>query len=209
MRTLSVSLILSLLFVFGCKDLPESKAATLPFLGEVTMDSNTGEPVHYKAPDFELTDQHGASYSSTDVSGKIHVVDFFFTSCPTICPKMTSHLKVVQEHFKDDQRVRLLSYSIDGANDSPAVLNNYTSSYKIDADRWRLLTGNPTEIFEISRGYKVMSFEDSFQGEPNLVHDGTFVLLDGKRRIRGYYNGLDSTDTQRLISDMEILLNTL
>ncbi len=208
MKTLRALFLLSFV-VLSCKDQVANGYAVLPVLGEVTVDPVTGDTLHYKVPAFELTDQLGQRYSSGDVAGKIHVVDFFFTSCPTICPKMTAHLKVVQEHFKGDKRVGLLSYSIDGANDSPGVLNHYAGSYEIDGDQWKLLTGIPAEIFEISRGYKVMSFEDNFQGERNLVHDGTFVLLDQDRRIRGYYNGLDRNDTHRLINDMEILLNTL
>jgi protein SCO1/2 len=203
------SCILFLLPLFSCKGDAVVLSDALPILGETSVDPSTGEAVHYRAPDFVLTGQNGELFSQKDVRGKIHVVDFFFTSCPTICPQMTTHLKDVQEQFEGNDRVSILSYSIDGANDTPEVLSNYAETYGIDQKQWKLLTGNPSDIFELSRGYKVMAFDDSLGNDRNLVHDGTFVLLDSRRRIRGYYNGLDPEDTQRLISDMKILLKTL
>ena len=193
----------------GCADRSGPEDESLPILGERTTDPFTGDIVYYQAPEFNLVSQHGEAFSNADVNGKIHVVDFFFTSCPTICPKMTTHLKVVQNHFKGDSRVQMVSYSIDGGNDTPEVLNSYANAFQIDTEQWELLTGNPEQIFEVAKGYKVRAFDDSVGEQANLIHDGTFVLLDGKRRIRGYYNGLEFADTQRLIDDMEILLKKM
>ncbi|MEO0901468.1 MAG: SCO family protein, partial [Bacteroidota bacterium] len=111
--------------------------------------------------------------------------------------------------FAKNEQVEILSYSIDGLNDTPEVLKNYTRNHRIDTHQWQLITGEPSAIFQMSQAYKVMAYDDSDGTERNLIHDGTFVLVDDKNQIRGYYNGLKLKDTQRLISDMEKLLNTM
>ena len=201
MRTLSAGLnILVLLFLFGsCQNSIGDATEVPPILGQASV-----EPPKLGS----LVSQTGLSYGKLD-ERKIQVVDFFFTSCPTICPKMTTHLVEVQNHFEDHAQVEILSFSIDGKNDTPEVLKHYAQNYNINENQWKLLTGAPEDIFAISRGYKVMAYDDEFSGERNLVHDGTFVLVDYKQQIRGYYDGLDYTDTQRLISDIEKLLKML
>ena len=178
---------------------------SLPILGETTVD-HEGRTVHYRAPDFLFVDQRNQSISEEKFEGKIHVVDFFFTSCPTICPMMTTHLTQIQEHFKEDNRVGILSYSIDPQHDTPQKLEAYAQLYDIDPEKWSMLTGASTDVFELAKDYKVMAFDDSVGETPNLIHDGTFVLVDGQRRIRGYYNGLEQLDVHRLIEDIELLL---
>lgn len=209
MKIISLSLLSLLWILISCKGEEVAQSEVLPILGETSYHPESGKAVHYKAPGFSLKSQTGEMFSDAQLDGKIHVVDFFFTSCPTICPKMTSHLKEVQQHFEGNNKVEILSYSIDGETDNPQLLQNYANLYGINSQQWKLLTGNQTDIFKISKGYKVMAFDDSLRGERNLIHDGTFVLLDGERRIRGYYNGLDPRDTGRLIRDMEKLLKTL
>ena len=134
------------------------------------------------------------------------MVDFFFTSCPTICPQMTNHLKLVEQAFLQEDRVGIISISIDPKNDTPERLLEYSKNYDINTDRWNLLTGCDDIIFELAKDYKVRAFDDSSEEEINLIHDGTFVLVDGQQRIRGYYNGLEDEDTERLINDIKILL---
>ncbi len=187
---------------FSCKEKNAKLEKAPPVLGEAFLE----EGKEQEAAAF--LNQFG-TFSSTAAEGKIQVVDFFFTSCPTICPKMTRHLKEVQEHFSGNMQVEIISYSIDGLNDTPGVLANYAEAYGIDSAQWKLLTGDPELIFERSRAYKVMAVDDKSGEERNLIHDGTFVLVDAQKRIRGYYNGLDIADTQRLIKDMEYLLKTL
>ena len=194
-------LCLAALFFTCCKERKE-----LPILGETIVDPITGKEEHYNAPAFRLTNQLNEISSHDDFKDKIQVVDFFFTSCPTICPTMTSHLKMVQASFQDNEKVNLVSFTIDPERDSPQQLRKYAESYCADHGTWKFLTGNRDTIFDLSRDYKVMAHEDSEHGEEFLVHDGTFVLVDGKRHIRGYYDGLDRKDTQRLIGDIQTLL---
>ncbi|NAS11498.1 SCO family protein [Poritiphilus flavus] len=209
MKTVSLVLLSLVWLFFSCKGKGMAQSEVLPILGETSRHPVTGELVYYKAPEFSLRSQTGEAFSEQQLHGKIHVVDFFFTTCPTICPKMTSHLREVQQHFEGNDKVGILSYSIDALTDTPEVLENYAMANGIKNEQWKLLTADQTDVFEISKGYKVMAFDDSRGEERTLIHDGTFVLLDAERRIRGYYNGLDPQDTRRLIADMEKLLKGL
>ena len=119
---------------------------------------------------------------------------------------MTTHLKSVEEAFNTNDNVEIISISIDPKNDTPQRLLEYSKNYDINTNRWSLLTGCDDIIFELAKDYKVRAFDDSSDAEKNLMHDGTFVLVDGKQRIRGYYNGLDKDDTLKLINDIKILL---
>jgi protein SCO1/2 len=197
------NIVLGLLFlmVVSC-----GQRVELPILGETSVDPYTGDLVHYKAPDFQMKNQLNSVSHRDAYNGKVHVVDFFFTSCPTICPQMTNHLKRVEEAYAKEDRVSILSYSIDPVTDTPERLKAYAEEYDIDDSKWALLTGGKEEVLELAKGYKVRAFDDSLGEERNLIHDGTFVLIDGRHRIRGYYNGLDEKDTQRLITDIARLL---
>ena len=180
--------------------------AKLPILGESSVDPGTGMLVHYKAPKFQMKNQLNFVSERASYDGKVQVVDFFFTSCPTICPQMTTHLKLVEEAYAEDDEVAIISYSIDPEKDTPQRLKAYAQEYDIDDSKWALLTGSQEEVLELAKDYKVRAFDDSTEEERNLIHDGTFVLIDGQHRIRGYYDGLDQLDTQRLIDDIAKLL---
>ncbi len=202
-----LAFLLSLCCLVGCVSEEEHP---LPILGEKILNRVTGEWEYYRAPTFEMVNQLNQTTNSEQFEGKIQVIDFFFTSCPTICPKMTNHLKVVQEAFAEEDGVNILSFSIDARNDTPDRLLRYAERYEVDHDKWSLLSGGREDIFELAKDYKVRAFDDSYGEEVignNLIHDGTFVLLDGERHIRGYYNGLELSETQRLISDIKKLLN--
>ena len=189
--------------VLSCQSPQEQ---VLPVLGETVIDRETGKLVHYQAPAFSFSDQQNQFISEETVAGKIYVVDFFFTSCPTICPKMTNHLVKVQDHFQDHPDIHILSYSIDPKHDTAERMSDYADRYGIDPAKWSLLSSQQFDVFELAKDYKVMAFDDTGLSQDGLIHDGTFVLVDGQRRIRGYYNGLDDKDVNRLISDMELLL---
>lgn len=201
-----ILLFAALVMVNACRSQQEP---TLPILGETSIDAESGKLVHYTAPAFSFTDQQERFISEATVAGKIHVVDFFFTSCPTICPKMTSHLVQVQDHFEDEPKVGILSYSIDPQHDTPERLAAYAERYQINAERWSLLTSQESDVFALAKDYKVMAFDDTGHSLDGLIHDGTFVLVDDQRRIRGYYNGLEAADVLRLIGDIEILLREI
>ncbi|QOG01108.1 SCO family protein [Flavobacterium sp. MDT1-60] len=193
-------LLFTLIFA-GC-----TKTDKLPILGEISIDPSTGENRYYQAPEFRLKNQFNHEVTHIDFENKIQVVDFFFTSCPTICPKMTKHLKLIEEAFDKVDEVAIVSYSIDYKNDSPETLKRYSENYKINNNKWTFLTGDSDGVFELAKDYKVLASNDGSINQRNIIHDGTFVLVDGKRRIRGYYNGLSVRDTKRLILDINKLI---
>ncbi len=201
MRTLSIIFIGMAITLMSCSNKRE-----LPILGESVLNPETGEIIQYRAPKFALTDQFNDTFTDISVKDNIKVVDFFFTSCPTICPQMTNHLKLVQEAFESNSKVSILSFSIDPQNDTPERLAAYSENYQINNEKWKLLTGEQSTILDLAKDYKVRAFDDSVAENINLIHDGTFVLIDDQDRIRGYYNGLDKADTNRLIEDIKLLI---
>ncbi|GAB5563103.1 MAG: cytochrome c oxidase assembly accessory protein ScuA [Winogradskyella sp.] len=178
----------------------------MPILGETTT-LNNGDVVYYKTPEFRLTNQSGNSTSSKTFDGKVQVIDFFFTSCPTICPQMTKHLKIIEKEFESESNVEIISFSIDPLHDTPERLKIYSKQYNIDNTKWSFLTSTSSDVLELAKDYKVRAFNDGSFEEPSLLHDGTFILVDQLSRIRGYYNGLDYNDVLKLKNDIKILLN--
>lgn len=191
------------LCVFACSNWASNDE--LPILAATWIDES-GQEIEYQAPRFELIDQENQSFSHAQLKGKVHVLDFFFTSCTSICPRMTQHMKIIQDHFQGNEALVLLSFSIDPATDKPSRLHQYAQNFGISYDQWKLLRGRQEEIRALSKEYKVRAFEENLDGQRNLLHDGTFLLLDEQARVRGYYDGLDENTPQQLIKDIEKLL---
>lgn len=154
---------------------------------------------------FGFIDQNGDTVTEADVNGKIWVADFFFTSCPTICPKMKNEMLRVWETFKDDDRVLILSHTIDPEHDTREVLKEFADRLEITGNRWRFITGDKDSIYAMAERYMISAAEDP-SAPGGLVHSGAFVLLDGERRIRGYYDGTNPQAVDSLMSDMKALL---
>ena len=196
--------LMSMLFLGSC--VQEISNESLPILADSWIDEH-GNEVAYRPPSFKLTDQNNNTFTNKQLEGKIHVVDFFFSACPTICPKMTSHLKIVHNYFLTEQRVQFVSFSIDSKYDTPEKLNTYARSKGIHYDRWKLLSDESGEtVMNLSREYKVRAFEEMFGEDRNLYHDGTFILLDDLGRVRGYYDGLAAETPTKLVIDIKKLL---
>lgn len=171
---------------------------------------DTFGPKGHKVPPFGLTSQAGDTLTHDVVKGKIHVADFFFTTCPTICPKMTRNMRRLQKRLKglgySEKEIMLLSFTVDPEHDTAEVLRRYAKEKGADTDQWKFLTGDREQIYELGEeGYMVAAKEDSEQAG-GYLHSGKFILVDQKRRIRGYYDGTDSTTLDRLIGDIRWLL---
>ena len=123
------------LALLGCQ---QKGGQRLPILGETSIDEATGQVTYYTAPAFAFTNQTNEIITHQSIKGKVHVVDFFFTSCPTICPKLTNHLKRAQDRFQDEEKVGILSYSIDPRHDTPEKLSRYATAYNINNEKWWL-----------------------------------------------------------------------
>ena len=160
---------------------------------------------YHTISDFSFTNQNGKSITQKDYEGKVYVADFFFTTCKSICPKMTTNLVEVQKAFLDNSKVKLLSFSVMPDIDSVSVLKEYAKINSVIDSKWNLVTGDKKAIYAMAR----KSYLAVKQGKPeelyDMVHTENFVLVDSKRRIRGFYDGTKKEEIQRLIEDINWL----
>lgn len=180
-----------------------SKQERLPFLGNPTV---TGSDTLYpKILDFSFIDQDSTVVTNKTFNDRVYVADFIFLSCTTICPKMNAELHKVYSIYKDNPEVGFLSHTIDPKNDTVPRLKEFSKAMEIDKN-WHFVTGNKDSIYSIAtKSYMTAAYPD--EKEPDgLVHGGGLMLVDKNRHIRGVYDGTDSTETKRLISDIKILL---
>lgn len=155
---------------------------------------------------FNLIDQEGKAFSEKDMAEKICVVDFFFTICPGICPKMTSSMADLQKDFINDNDVLLLSHSVTPESDSVAVLKKYGKNKGVQYPKWRLLTGNKDEIYDLGRRYYFVEEDLGLKKDSDdFLHTENFILIDKHRHIRGTYNGLDPNSIAILSKDIRAL----
>lgn len=174
----------------------------LPFYG-VKYTIETGGGKHYTIPDLNYTNQLGQPMRLQQFDGNIKVINFFFTSCKTICPPMMANLRKVQEAFATDNTVTMLSVSVDPASDSVASLKAYADNLNIVPEKWQLATGNKAHLYQFARKGIFLSVTDGDGGEDDFIHSEKIVLVDRGNHIRGYYDGTDRTAIQQLISDIK------
>lgn len=200
-----------LLFLWSCGS-PNSNAEKelkhLPFMGEpmlIQNDQGSVDTLWPALPAFTLASQTGDSLTQPDLAGKIRVADFFFTSCPTICPMMSAQMLRIHERFGSNDQVVLISHSIDPEHDSVSVLADYAEKLGASAPGWFFLTGDMDLIFSLADAYG--SFAEKDPNAPGgFAHSGALTLADRQGRIRGVYDGTNPEEVDRLILDMERLL---
>ena len=162
---------------------------------------------YHAISDFSFTNQNGKTITQKDYEGKIYVADFFFTTCGSICPIMTTNMVDVQKAFFNNPKVMLLSHTVFPEIDSVSVLKAYAVKKGVDDRKWNLVTGDKKEIYALAR----KSYLAVKLGKPSelydMVHTENFVLVDTKRRVRGFYDGTKKEEIQRLIEDINFLLN--
>lgn len=156
--------------------------------------------------DFALVDQLGRTITLDDIGDRIIIADFFFTTCATICPKMSTQMERVQEAYKADDRIVLLSHSVTPEMDSVPVLADYAALHKADPERWHFLTGDRKQIYALARRSYFACQDEGDGGPDDFVHTENFVLVDPQRRIRGFYDGTSAKEVDRLIGDIDKLL---
>ncbi len=184
----------------------EITSTELPILGERFVDDNQ-DTVYQSIAEFAFVNQLGDTIRKEDMAGKVYVADFFFTTCPTICPIMKKEMLRVYEQFKGDSNFRILSHTIDPTHDTQAVLQDYADKLGVpDAATWNFLTGDQEKIFEIGQtSYLTTTMADEL--EPGgFLHSGAFLLVDQQGRIRGVYDGTKSEQVDRLLSDIPKIL---
>ncbi len=164
------------------------------------------EKEFHKIPDFKLINQLGDTVTQKTFEGKIYVTDFFFATCPGICPKMTENMLYVQDAFKNDSEVLILSHSVTPSIDNVDVLKNYAVNNGIIDNKWHLVTGDKQEIYNLGRNHY---FVENDLGEEksidDFLHTENFLLIDKNKHIRGIYNGLRKSSVRQLITDIEAL----
>ena len=160
---------------------------------------------YHKIADFKLTNQNGQSISQRDYENRIYVADFFFTTCPSICPIMTDNMVYIQQYIMDDENIKLLSFSVTPAIDSVPQLKKYALEKGVIDAKWNLLTGNKKEIYTLARKSYFVVNEDGDGGPHDMIHTENFVLVDPDKRIRGYYDGTSGTAMDSLKLDLVTL----
>lgn len=162
---------------------------------------------YHRIANFRLTNQNGHIVTQQDYENKIYVADFFFTTCPSICPIMTDNMGYVQSQILDDPNVKLLSFSVTPEIDSVPQLKKYALEKGVKDEKWNLLTGDKKEIYTLARKSYFVAKEDGDGGPHDMIHTENFVLIDPDKRIRGYYDGTDRAAMQTLLEDMTTLKN--
>jgi protein SCO1/2 len=210
-------LVLAILFFIGCKKAKKqyitSRVNELPYYNEASFTpkwiASNSEKLKsfHKIPDFSLTNQNGDNITHKTFENKIYVTDFFFTTCPGICPMMTKNMNLVQEAFKNDDSILMLSHSVTPTKDSVPQLKKYALEKNIGKN-WHLVTGNKKEIYNLGRKwYFVEENLGELKGIDDFLHTENFILIDTNKHIRGIYNGLNKNSVKQLIADIKTLKN--
>ena len=191
----------------SCKTNNESHSKQLlPILGEKKLaGTDAKDTIYHTIQPFSFTNQFNEKISEQTTNSKIYVADFFFATCQSICPQMSSQLIHVQNAFKADSNFLILSHTVNPMHDTVEVLNGYAQSYGALKNKWHFLTGNKKEIYDIARySYLINALQDD--GSPEgFLHSELFILIDTHKRIRGFYDGTDSVAVAKLISDIKLL----
>jgi protein SCO1 len=201
---------LLIFMVTGCNEMNSNEK--LPYLGRkeiMPVQEDSGiryDTIYHTIADYSFVNQDSNQVTHATFRDHIYVADFFFTTCPTICPVMKAQMLRVYETFKSEEKVMFLSHTIDPDYDTVALLHNFADRLGVSSKKWHFVTGPKEDIYEIGQNsYMVTAMED--KNEPGgYIHSGAFILVDKERHIRGIYDGTDENEVNRLMKDMTRLL---
>jgi protein SCO1/2 len=190
------------LFLISC-----SEKGPLPIHGpKEFLEGIDKDTVYHTIPFWNFENQEGNRIGSEFYYGKVYIADFFFSHCPSICPKMLENLKVVQKELEDTD-IEIVSYTVDPKNDNVERLKWYAEENNIDTENWNFVTGNQQDIYKLGvNGYFLPNQEDAL-APGGFLHSEKIVLLDKQSRIRGWYDGTDEEEVKKLIEDTKTLIN--
>ncbi len=160
---------------------------------------------NHSISDFDLINQNGELITKKDFEGKIYVADFFFTRCQTICPIMAVNMRDLQEEYKNDPELKFLSHSVTPVMDSVPVLRAYADKNKAIDGKWEITTGDKRHIYELARKSYFAVLDEGDGGDQDFIHTEQFILVDKEGRIRGFYDGTEKEEMQRIMDDISIL----
>lgn len=175
----------------------------LPILGEVKVEN--GDTVQHTIPDFSFTNQEGEIVTNATFEGKAYIADFFFTSCPTICPKVKKQMLRIYEKHKSNPNLKLVSYTIDPKRDNVEHLGDYASNLGVTKENWHFLTGDKWELHEIAADYFSIAMENE-EAPGGFDHSGRLILVDKNRHIRSFCNGTDPKSVDGFMKHIDLLL---
>ncbi len=205
---LTKALFLALVFIIPFTSylyLKSKDPAGLNIYGPREFDPAAGDTVYHSIPPFSFVNQDGKAVTDRDMLGFIYVADFFFTHCQGICPKMTNQLTRVQEIFKNNKEVKILSHTVDPKRDSVQRLKEYAVQWGAQPGKWDFVTGSKKELYMLARKGYFISATDGDGSEEDFVHSEKFVLIDKKGHIRGFYDGTVREEVDLLIDDIYTL----
>lgn len=179
------------------------EADRLPYMGNMEIKGN--DTLYHTIPDITLIDQDSQVLHISTLKDKIILADFFFTSCPSICPKVTKEMVRLYDRYKDDDRVIMISHTIDQMNDSVSVLNRYAMNLGVDTKSWKFVTGEKDSIFHLAEQYFVSVVEDPLVPK-GFDHSGRIIMLDKNRRVRGFCEGTDPESVTAFFETVDKLL---
>lgn len=215
---LRISLFIFLFSFMACADVKKEKeqVSALPYYNTpdfspiFAKNSEEKKTITHTIADFSFKDQHGDNFTLNDLKGKIHVADFIFTSCGSICPVMTANMKIIEKEFKNDDDVQLLSYSVTPWIDDVKRLSDYAKRNEIDAKNWHFLTGDKNEIYTLARRSYFAEEDLGFSKDSKeFLHTEHVILVDANQHIRGIYNGTLQLEMQQLAKDIKELKKEL
>lgn len=197
------------IFIWSACKFNAGDKKTLPIYGNRTPITKTvdgksvTDTLYQTISKFETVNQYGDSVTNKSLDGEIYVADFFFTTCPSICPIMHRNMLNVYNAFKDKGDIKIISYTIDPKHDSVPVLKKYADKLGISGNTWWFLQGKKDEIYKLSESYLVRKPEED--AKQQFIHDGSFLLVDKQKRVRGAYDGTDPKQVDQLITDIKEL----
>ncbi len=180
----------------------------LAIYGEKSYESKNGksDTTYHTIQNFSFINQDGKTVTEKDFDGSVYVTDFFFTTCHTICPIMSTQMERVAKHFNGNPEVKFLSHTVDPEIDTVEQLKAYAIKHNADAKQWMFVTGEKKALYDIARTSYLLDASEGNGGPDDFIHTQNFALIDKDKRIRGYYDGTDSTQMNQLIKDIDLLL---
>jgi len=190
-----------LLILFSCT---QENNEPLPILGE--REVVNGDTIYHQIPEYSYINQDSIIVTHDSLKDFIYLSDFFFTSCPSICPVVKKQMLRLYDKYKDNDKIRLVSHTIDPKRDTPEKLKKYARDLKVDDRKWMFLTGDKEELLDMADEYFVTAYEDP-DAPGGFDHSGLILLVDTNRHIRAFAQGTDPEDVTELFGDIEKLLD--
>ena len=186
----------------------EKPTRILPIYGEKEYEAKNGktDTTYHSIQNFRFTNQDGNAVTQDNFKESVYVTDFFFTTCHSICPVMSSQMERIYTKYKGNNEVKFLSHTVDPEIDTVEQLKAYAIKHNADAAQWMFVTGDKKELYDIARTGYLLNAEQGDGGPDDFIHTQNFALIDKDKRIRGFYDGTDSTEMNKLMVDIDVLL---